>query len=40
VRTTIAALLAAATGGGFQSPGEPGPKPDDDTTITTGPVSG
>jgi hypothetical protein len=40
VRTTIAALLAAATGGGFQSPGEPGPKPDDDTTTTTGPISG
>lgn len=27
VRTAIGALLAAATGGGFQGPGEPGPDP-------------
>lgn len=26
-RTLIGALLAAATGGGFQKPGEPGPAP-------------
>lgn len=27
VRTLIGAVLAAATGGGFQAPGEPGPTP-------------
>lgn len=27
VRTLIGAVLAAATGGGFQMPGEPGPAP-------------
>lgn len=27
IRTLIGALLAAATGGGFQAPGEPGPTP-------------
>jgi hypothetical protein len=27
VRTLIGAVLAAATGGGFQKPGEPGPAP-------------
>ena len=26
-RTAIGAVLAAATGGGFQKPGEPGPEP-------------
>jgi hypothetical protein len=27
IRTLIGALLAAATGGGFQAPGQPGPDP-------------
>ena len=27
VRTLLGAVLAAATGGGFQKPGEPGPAP-------------
>lgn len=27
VRTLVGAILAAATGGGFQTPGEPGPDP-------------
>lgn len=31
VRTVIGAILAAATGGGFQKPGEPGP-----LTVTDG----
>jgi hypothetical protein len=33
VRTGLGALLAVATGGGFQKPGEPGPEP-----VHTGPA--
>ncbi len=41
IRTAIGALLAQATGGGFQKPNEPGPAPVTvDPQYPTGPVSG